>query len=140
MTGAALGLVFGFLASRGDPEAVAGPGATPDGVFLGYVLAFSVGGVIIGAALPLFRSRFLAFLVVWVGSGVGVLLLFDVPVGGFDPDDWFMIVFIGFAYGFIYARLFWDYRGEKGVVLNGVSSGMANERERVREREDGDVR
>lgn len=76
-------------------------------VLLGFALGGGVGGVIIGTALPLFRSRVLAGLVVAVagsaGYGVATYMWGQRYLGvGF-------VLAVGGVMGFFYATLYWNY-------------------------------
>lgn len=105
--GGILGALFGALAPRAD-FAVGG-----QWVFYGYLIGGLAGGLLIGVGIPLFRSRFLAGVVVGGAASLGLAIaswFWNEPWG---PEG---VLFLGVMCGFIYAALLWDYRGDKSVT------------------------
>lgn len=102
LTGLVTGTFFGLVAT----EAPAFQGASH--VVLGYVLGGGLAGVLIGALLPLFRSRLVAGIVV---SGAASLAFLMIHLFGGDLLPPMGSLFIGCCSGFAYAVLFWKYNG-----------------------------
>lgn len=100
--GGVLGMVFGGLA------AVAGfEGASESSMFFGYAAGGGLGGLLVGASLPLFRSRLLASLIVGIGSGIWGLVSMR-----FAGEEFSLIsaAFIAVLFGALYGVTLWDYR------------------------------
>jgi hypothetical protein len=104
--GTATGALFGLLAQRID-------WAT------GYIVAGLIAGAIIGAALPLFRRRWVAGAIVAAATMPALAIVFrslheKLPFGG--------LAFLAAALGFIYARLLWEYQPASAPLTDASTS------------------
>jgi len=103
---AVTGAAFGAMASTSSDA--------PQQALLSYASGFALTGLIVGGALPLFRSRILAGLIAWAATAAGLGLMWSIQRG---DVSFFLIqdaLFWGFVYALSYAVLFWGYRPMPG--------------------------
>lgn len=101
LCGALTGLLFGLIADQADF------GVGRSSIMLGYVMGGAVAGLLIGGALPLFRNRVIAGVVVSVAASIGLLLVHWFWEDSLPPEA---SLLIGCSMGFTYAVLFWKYK------------------------------
>lgn len=88
----------------------------------GFALGGLVGGVTIGALLPVFRRRWKAGIAVALATTLGLIV-----ASRFWGEEWPIAVcfFVGGCCGLVYAVLMWDYRPAEHAVdgLMGKNDG-----------------